>query len=306
MTINRIFSALGLLSLFMWGACQSKSTVQDYTHGRTSMVVDESLAPIIEDQLLIFQSAYPEVQVSTLYKPENELLKLLLTDSIRVAVMSRTLTPQEAKFYEQKQIKIRVNRFAVDGIALITQKNNPDSLVSVNDIISLMQGKPSVVKNLVFDNPNSSTVRYIKELAKVNSLPTKGVYALKTNPEVITYVATHPGSIGIVGINWINQPEESTSVSVNQIKVMGLCQGDRKNDAKSYFKPTQSDLALGNYPLMRNLYLINCEGGPGPGTGFVTFVAGERGQRIVLKSGLLPDSIPPREVIIRKRITKQR
>jgi phosphate transport system substrate-binding protein len=57
---------------------------------------------------------------------------------------------------------------------------------------------------------------------------------------------------------------------------------------------------LGNYPLMRNLYLINCEGGPGPGTGFTSFVAGERGQRIVLKSGLLPDSIPPREVIIRK------
>jgi phosphate transport system substrate-binding protein len=51
---------------------------------------------------------------------------------------------------------------------------------------------------------------------------------------------------------------------------------------------------------MRNLYLVNCEGGPGPGTGFTSFVAGERGQRIVLKSGLLPDSIPSREVIIRK------
>lgn len=300
MNINRIFWALGVLSLLLWGACQSRSTVQDYTHGRTSLVVDESLAPIIEDQLLIFQSAYPEVQVSTLYKPENELLKFLLTDSIRVAVMARTLTPQEAKFYEQKQIKIRVTRFAIDGIALITSINNADSLLSENDIINIMQGKASAIKNLVFDNPNSSTVRYLKELAKVKTLPSKGIYALKSNPEVITYVATHPGSIGVVGVNWLIQADASISAAVEQLKVMGVCKGNRKNDATSYFKPTQSDLALGNYPLMRNLYLINCEGGPGPGTGFTSFVAGERGQRIVLKSGLLPDSIPPREVIIRK------
>ncbi|MFM6953932.1 MAG: PstS family phosphate ABC transporter substrate-binding protein [Sphingobacteriaceae bacterium] len=300
MKTKGISLAVGLLSLLLWGSCQNKNTVQDYTHGQASLVVDESLAPIIEDQLFVFQSAYPEVRVNTLYKPENELLKFFLTDSIRIAVMARTLTPQEAKFYEQKQIRIRVNRFAIDGIALITQKNNPDSLVSVSDVVALMQGKPSAIKNLVFDNPNSSTVRYLKELAKVNSLPSKGVYALKTNPEVIAYVATHPSSIGVVGVNWLVQPDANMTASIDQIKAMGVCKGERKKDATSYFKPTQSDLALGNYPLMRNLYLINCEGGPGPGTGFVSFVAGERGQRIVLKSGLLPDSIPPREVIIRK------
>ena len=52
------------------------------------------------------------------------------------------------------------------------------------------------------------------------------------------------------------------------------------------------------YPLTRSLYVINCEGGTGLGTGFASFIAGERGQRIVLKSGLLPDSIPSREINI--------
>lgn len=296
MIFKQALRAFALLAIVLWSACQSASDgEQTYTKGSTQLIVDESLAPIIEDQLYIFQNAYPNVAISALYKPENELLNYLLTDSIRIAVMARTLSPAEEKFYKQKQIKIRVNRFAVDGIALITQQTNPDSILSVDDLIAVLQGKPGKVKNLVFDNPNSSTVRYLKDLAKVKTLPKSGVYALKSNPEVIKYVATHAQSIGVVGINWLAQADADLESSIEKIKVLAVSKSGEKN----YYKPTQSELALGNYPLMRNLYLINCEGGPGPGTGFVTFVAGERGQRIVLKSGLLPDSIPPREVIIR-------
>jgi phosphate transport system substrate-binding protein len=290
-------SVLGILS-----ACQQQSSTgkQSYTKGKVNLVADESLAPIVEDQLFVFGSVYPEVEITPLYKPENALLKDLLNGTAKVAVMTRTLTPAESKYFEPKQIRIRVNRIAIDGIALITQTSNPDSLVSVQDVISVLQSKPSKIQSLVFDNPNSSTVRYFKELAQVKELPSKGIYALKSNPEVIKYVASHPGSIGVVGINWLMQADLALEKDIARLRVMGVKNLPGKPGADQYTKPDQNDLALGLYPFMRNLYLINCEGGPGPGTGFVTFVAGERGQRIVLKSGLLPDSIPPREISIRK------
>lgn len=284
-------------------ACRQANTdggEKTYTKGSVSIVVDESFAPIIADQLLVYQNAYPEANIQPVYKPENELVNYLISDSAQVAVMSRTLSPDEAKFYEKKQIKVRVNRFAIDGIALITHKSSPDSLVKVDDLIRTMQGKPGAIQSLVFDHPNSSTVRYLKELAGVVKLPASGIYALKSNPEVINYVVTHPGSVGVIGINWIDQPDDNLAPYVQQLKVMGVKNTSGKPGDDRYYKPTQNDLALGMYPLMRNLYLINCEGGPGPGTGFVTFVAGERGQRLILKSGLLPDKIPSREIIIRK------
>ncbi len=298
---RKYFFLLGISFFFF--ACQQNqfnSQEQSYTKGKVRLVVDESFTPIIDDQIFVFNSTYPEVEITPIYKPENELLGVLLNDSASVAIMARTLTPEEAQFYERKKIKIRVNRFAVDGIALITQKNNADSLVNVQDLINLMQGKPGKIKNLVFDNPNSSTVRYFKELAQMSNLPKSGIYALKSNPEVIKYVADNPGTIGVIGINWIEQPEASLEPAIAKLKVMGVKNLPGKPGDDNYYKPNQNDLALGFYPLIRNLYLINCEGGPGPGTGFVTFVAGERGQRIILKSGLLPDSIPPREVIISK------
>ena len=285
-------------------ACQNQQSPSEttYTSGATSIVVDESFAPIIEDQSYVFENYYPQSKLKRIYKPENEVLNLFLNDSVRVAVLSRELTSEEAKRYQSKNIILRVNRFAVDGIALITQRSNPDSLITVAEIVSLMKGEPGKIKSLVFDNPNSSTVRYMKDIAGIKHLPVKGVYALKSNPEVIRYVHDNPGSIGVIGINWMVQPDEDLEETVSRLKVMGVKNLPGKPGSDAFYKPNQNDLALEMYPLTRNLYIINGEGKPGLGTGFASFIAGERGQRIVLKSGLLPDSIPSRQVIIKQKI----
>ncbi|MDB5121120.1 MAG: hypothetical protein JWN56_2338 [Sphingobacteriales bacterium] len=282
------------------GESVNKSPDETILSGSTQILVDESFRPIIEDQLYVFNSSYPNAHIELIFKPEIELLNIFLSDSIRVGIMSRELTKDEAKFYVSKNVKIRKNRFAIDGIAIITSNSNADSTVTVNEIIDIMRSKTSNIKTLVFDNPNSSTVRYFKELANVKNLPNIGVYGLKSNAEVVKYVNDHPGSVGVVGINWIQEPPEDLEKIIPNIRVMGVKNLPGKPGSDDFYKPSQSNLALGLYPFTRNLYIINCQGRAGLGTGFASFLAGERGQRIVLKSGLLPDSVPSREVIIRK------
>jgi phosphate transport system substrate-binding protein len=286
--------------LFVLFSCQSNtdSEQQSYTSGFEQILVDESFAPIIEDQEYLFESTYPGAKLDLLLKSENELLNLFLSDSVQVAVLSRLLTPQEAKHFEGKNIKIRVNRFAIDGIALITKNPAKDSLVLVQDIIKVMKGFDSPIQSLVFDNANSSTVRYFRELAGVSNLPAKGVYGLKSNSEVIKYVHDNPGAIGVVGVNWLVQPPTELESIVGDLKILGVKNISGEAGSDAFYKPTQNDIALGLYPLTRSLYVINCEGGAGLGTGFASFIAGERGQRVVLKSGLVPDSIPSREINI--------
>jgi phosphate transport system substrate-binding protein len=63
--------------------------------------------------------------------------------------------------------------------------------------------------------------------------------------------------------------------------------------------PSQNNIAEGTYPLARDLYIINCQGYSGLGMGFASFVAGDIGQRIILKSGLLPVRMPGRNIIIK-------
>lgn len=283
-----------LLSCAVLFSCAESKTKQSATIGATQIIADESFAPIVEDQHLVFNSIYPQAKIDIIYKPEVQVLNLLLQDSINVAIMSRELLPKEANVFKNKNIIIRTNHIATDAVALITSNTSQDSAITVDEIKSIMQGKSS--KNLVFDNPNSSTVRYLKELAGIKALPQRGVYALSSNSEVIKYVHNNPGTIGVIGYNWMKQPTEELEPIVKGLKIMAV-KGVSGSD--KYYKPSQNNLALGLYPLNRELYIINCQGGSGLGTGFAAFLASERGQRIMLKSGLLPDSIPSREIIIR-------
>ena len=67
------------------------------------------------------------------------------------------------------------------------------------------------------------------------------------------------------------------------------CVQDRKNYIYS-----------GEYPFCRDVYIINREGRTGLGTGFAAFVAGEKGQLIILKAGMVPATQPVRMVKITK------
>jgi phosphate transport system substrate-binding protein len=71
-------------------------------------------------------------------------------------------------------------------------------------------------------------------------------------------------------------------------------------DPKNFCKPYQGYIAERSYPFCRDVYMISRETFSGLGTGFVSFVAGDQGQRIILKSGLVPATMPVRLIEIRK------
>jgi phosphate transport system substrate-binding protein len=166
-----------------------------------------------------------------------------------------------------------------------------------------MQGKQNLrIKGLVFDNPNSSTVRYMKELAGIKEVSEKGVYSFKTNQEVIKFVAQNEGMIGVVGVNWLSEPMPIMQEYVDKVNVLSV----KSLAGNDFYAPTQNNIAEGKYPLARDLYIINGQGYSGLGMGFSSFVAGDIGQRIILKSGLLPVRIPGRKFNIRNKISNEK
>ena len=282
----------------VFASCKSKESETETT-GTTKMLVDASVTPIIEDELVVFENIYKQAKISPSYQTESEVLRDLLADSARIAILTRNLRPDEAKIIKSRKLLIHVNRFAIDAIALVANKSTTDTLITVQEIIDILQGKPSKLQ-LVFDNANSSTVRYLMELAEIKQLPKNGVYALNSNQEVIKYVHNNSGSIGVIGFNWIKQPPVELEDIVADLRLMRVKNLPGKPGSDKYYVPNQDNLALEQYPLSRNVYIINCQAGGGLGLGFASFLAGEVGQRVVLKSGLMPDSIPTREILIRK------
>lgn len=289
--------------VFLFAMCNQKSKNESdketILKGSIDIVVDETVKPIVDDQVAVFEGTYYGAKISVKPKSEAELINDLLNQKTKVVVTTRDLTKEEKSRFEKSKINPRVTKFATDAIAFISNKSNNDTLIALKTVIDFMQGNSDPrIKGLVFDNPNSSTVRYMKELAKVKDIPAKGVFSFKNNDEVIKFVSENDGMIGVVGVNWLSQPSPNMADVIKKINVLGVkgLQGDK------YYSPTQNDLAEAKYPLARDLFIINCQGYSGLGMGFASFIAGDIGQRIVLKSGLLPVRVPGRKLKIRSQI----
>ncbi len=303
MKISFKVAFLSFTILTIFNACNQsvKDTGDDsYLKGTAQFVADESFAPILDQELYIFKALNKEANPKIVYKSENDALRLFLNDSIRVAILSRDLKPDEVKLLKNRTLPADINRFAIDAVTVIVNQSSTDTTTSVNELKAILNGKIKTDRNIVFDNPNSSIVRYLKDFSGNSKFDQKNIYALKTNVEVIKYVSEHPKAIGFISFSWLNDPDKNYEALVNKVKVVGIKNEDAKKDAETYFKPSQTTLGLKQYPLIRGLYIINCTGKLGLGTGFESFLVSDRGQRIVLKSGLLPDSIPGREVIMSK------
>jgi phosphate transport system substrate-binding protein len=281
---------------------QSEKDNESILKGSVTIFVDETLTPIIEDQIAVFESKY-DAKIKIVSKSESELVISLFKEKSGIAILSRNLTLNENKVFEQKKITPKITKFATDAIAFISNKNNKDTLIELKTVIEFMQGKQNTrIKGLVFDNPNSSTVRYMNELAKTKAFPEKGVYSFKTNQEVIKFVAQNEGMIGVVGLNWLSQPMPNMQEFVNKVNVLSV----KNIGSNMYYSPSQNNIAEGKYPLARDLYIINAQGFSGLGMGFASFVAGDIGQRIILKSGLLPIRVPGRKINIRNEINNEK
>ena len=303
-TINKVLVLLFVCFLFVM--CNQKEQIntnkESILKGAATVFVDETLTPIIEDQIAVFESNY-DAKINIISKSESEIVISLFKEKSGIAVLTRNLTIEENKIFEQKKITPKITKFAIDAIAFISNKATNDTLIDLKNVVVFMKGNQSTtIKGLVFDNPNSSTVRYMNELAGIKAIPEKGVYSFKTNQEVIKFVAQNEGMIGVVGVNWLSQPMPEMQKYVDKVNVLSV----KSLSGGNYYSPSQNNIAEGKYPLARDLYIINGQGYSGLGMGFASFVAGDIGQRIILKSGLLPVRVPGRIINIRNQISVEK
>jgi phosphate transport system substrate-binding protein len=301
---KRVFALFFVGILFVM--CNQKEQINtnkdSILKGSMTVFVDETLTPIIDDQVAVFESNY-DAKIKIISKSESEAIVSLFNEKSGIAVLTRNLTVEENKIFEQKKITPKITKFATDAIAFISNKSTSDTLIDLQHVVEFMKGNQSTtIKGLVFDNPNSSTVRYMNTLAGIKSIPLKGVYSFKTNQEVIKFVSQNKGMIGVLGVNWLSQPMPEMQKYVDNVNVLSV----KSLSGGNYYSPTQNNIAEGKYPLARDLYIINGQGYSGLGMGFASFVAGDIGQRIILKSGLLPVRVPGRRINIRNKISNEK
>jgi phosphate transport system substrate-binding protein len=281
------FLLLTMLPFLFFISCENEKVLDNQTSGSIKILIDETYKPVMEQQIKIFTSRYPDAKILAEYKPEAECIKTFLEDSTRVVFVTRDLTDEEKAYGESKKFITKSMPMARDAVAFITSKENSNPVFKIADLRKILLGDSTQKKyQIVFDNQSSSTVRYITDSMLYGKKIAGDVFATKTSEEVIDYVSKNKNAIGVVGVSWVADNSDSTTETfLSKINVAGIW-GDT-DSSLDYIKPHQAYIGLKEYPCTRNLYFISKETWTGLGTGLVNYLCKD-GQLVFKQAKMFP------------------
>lgn len=268
------------------------------TYGTTRLVADETLYPVVDALVSGFEHSYPKTKVEVEYLPEHEAFQAFYEDSTFVIVCARQLNEREVAHFKSKSLNPRTGIMANDAIALLINPANPDTNLTCESVKKLLDGTVTDWKsisnanqagavNIVFDNQGSSTLSFVLEKIGKPNLPANS-YALKTTAAVVDYVNSHAGALGIIGYSWLSDYDDPECRAMrSKVKILAISPCGDKADGQ-FYRPFSSNVQDELYPFSRQIFVINRETSSGTGTGLAAFMAGEIGQRIISKAGILP------------------
>lgn len=301
-----LFSAL--FSLLFFAACSQKPPQQEVdtpTKGKVRLSIDENIQPLADQLVDAFEYSYPDAFLVQSYNQESKVVNELTSDSSELALMTRTLTPDELKWFEAKTLGVEQIKIGSDAVVILINKTNPDSSFTVEEMRKIISGEDTLWSQIrpgstlgridvVFDNGASSNLRYLTDTLLNGKAPGKNCFAVQSNDSVVAFVNRRPNTIGIIGLNWIGDKYSADDLA-NREKVVLARIG---KDSATCVHPDQSAIVTGTYPFSRGIWIVKIGRRSGLGTGFATFSLGERGQLIVQRSGLAPAKAAERQVEI--------
>lgn len=290
------------------------------TSGTATMVCDNSFENIFQQEVDVFEYQYPDAHILVRYATQAEAFDSLFSLNTRSIVASRDITPEEknalkAKYKKERgaNVNVRSAKIAVDAIAFIVNPKNEVDKLTIDELSDILSGSTNEWNQIqpsergkikvILDQSGSSLATYLSDSLLHGQPLGSTVFAAGSVPEVFKAVERNPDAIGVLGVSWISSDMDKADVSreelaksvLNEEPVAGATLTQRVKVLKVYrpgearaYKPYQQYIFDGSYPLFRQVYMITTAPTSNVAGGFYSFVTGPIGQKIIMKTGILP------------------
>jgi phosphate transport system substrate-binding protein len=285
-----------LLSFFILG-CESYDQKRaempdEFDRGTIHISCDESFKPVIDQEVKVYESLYPDTKIIVHYKPEAECLKDFAVDSIKMVIATRGYSKAEENFMiDSLQVNPGQLVIARDLIAVIVNPSAKDSFFTMREIKNLLTGNTK--KNLipVFDGTRAtSTVRFMLDSVLKGESLGENVQAAQSSVDVIDYVSKTPNAVGFVGYSWVGNEDDTTQLAY--LKKIKTAYVESADSAGAYVKPSQYLIYTKGYPMVRDVVYNLKEKHMGLAHAFAHFLNTMQGQLIFRRSYLMPAILP--------------
>ena len=263
------------------------------TSGRISIAASPDAQQLLMQEVAAFRTTYPQAALE-LRPPESsgQVLGALLGGRADLAAAGRELEDEERNMARQAGIELEGHRVAQDAICLVVPETSPLHNLTVGEARRIWLGEAR--SWTVFGGPDAAIVPVLpplaSDLARAFAQRVMDGATMKAPSEVeasdsavAARVARTPGAIGVVSLAVAGSPGVR-ALAISPLEGLG------------YVEPDMESVHGGRYPLTLFFNLFLRTRGPRLAGGFVTYVASQPGQQLVLASGRVPTAVPLRFV----------
>ncbi len=264
-----------LLCFFVLGLLISAQT----TFAASAIVIKGSttVLPIAQAEAETYMKAHPGVNISLSGGGSGDGVKALIDKSTDIANSSRELKAEEITLAAKNGVKPVLHTIAIDAIVPIVHPKNRVQNLTIDQLSQIFQGNIRNWKEVGGDDLKIVVVSRDSSSGTFESWGHLVLHGAKVTPRaqmqassgaIVQAVSKNKYAIGYIGIGYLNQ-------TVKPLTVNGVAATAQNALAKTY-------------PVARPLYMITAGEPKGETAGFVKFVLGKEGQKIVAKTGFVP------------------
>jgi len=232
-----------------------------------------------------YMNANPDVAIAVTGGGSGVGISSLIDGDIDIANSSRPMKETEEADLKAKQGQDPYAvRFAVDGVAVVLNENNPVVAMTVDQIGAIYRGEITNWSevggenlDIVLYGRQSTSGTYVFFMEKVVQADySPEMRNLAGTSDIVEAVTNDPGGIGYAAIGY------ATKDGIKAALVAA-------DDASEAYDPTiLENVTSGDYPLTRPLYQYMIGKPSGAILDFLLYEVGEVGQEIVLEEGFYP------------------
>lgn len=195
--------------------------------------------PVMREAAQRIMQANPKIRITVTGGGSGVGVKMVGEGLAEIGNTGRPLKPSEIEQYG-----LQTFPFAIDGVAIIVNSQNPISALSKQQLIDIFTGKITNWKELggndasisIYSREDGSGTRETFEtLAITGSKPVNSANIINSNGAMKTVISQDLNAIGYVGIGHLND-------TIKGIKLDGIT-------------PSQENAANGSYNITRLLYM---------------------------------------------------
>ncbi len=308
-----------MFSIFViFSGCKFDEIKSVTTSGEMSIVVDENIEPLMQDEIQEFMRLNPEAKVNMTSASTKRVVADLINGDTKFIVIARKFDDEENALIQNNKLEIKDYPIAVDGIGFIVNIKNPVKRVTSDDLEKIFTGKYQEWTDIIsqdeqqnleakkfFSNTlnkikvfvqrkNSATNKYVLDSIVRQQDYVTSAAVCSTSVQMLNSVRENENAIGIINMNWLTLGKQDTIDStVSPLKISKIWESGRQDDFADFH---QGYLYNGNYPYRRTIYAYTTDTGMKLSTGFITFLLNTDGQKVVLKNSLVPVTQPVRTI----------